>query len=90
MALTITEFEDIMRDERIKTIIVEIEKDNALEGLKIIAKYLPKSGVEGASHDVIWGAGVEELVIAGITKEDAIKLKELNWMIDDDSLACFV
>ena len=64
---------------------------NALAGLKIIAKYLPKRGVEGADHDVIYSVGVREIVEAGITEEDAEKLRELNWMVEQSEwLACYV
>jgi len=41
---------------------------NALQGLKIISKYLPESGITGADHDTIYAAGIDELVKAGITK----------------------
>ena len=68
-----------------------IDDDNAFVGLQIIRKYLPKSGIEGADHDVIYSASVEKLLEAGITKEDAIELRRLNWMIEDgEYLACFV
>lgn len=68
------------------------EENNALLGLKIIAKYLPKCGIEGAEHDIIYSVDVDELLEAGIAEADAIELRNLNWMIDDesDSLACFV
>jgi hypothetical protein len=87
--LTIKEFEDVMNDDSIECIILEIEEESTLAGLNIIAKYLPKSGVEGAMHDQIWGCEVEALVIAGITKADAIKLSSLNWFIEEDSLSSF-
>lgn len=87
--MTLEEFEEIMEDESIKTIIMEIEEDSALAGLNIIAKYLPKKGVCGADHDVIYGACASDLA-PHISKEDAIKLKELNWMIEDDYLQSFV
>lgn len=65
---------------------------NALTGLNIIAKYLPKSGIEGADHDIIFAATVNDILEAGLTEEDAIKLRTLNWMIDETNtgLACFV
>lgn len=62
----------------------------ALLGLNLIAKYLPKSGIGCASHDIIYACGVDELLEAGITEEDAIMLRDMNWMIDEDSLAKFV
>ena len=63
---------------------------NALKGLLVISKYLPESGVGAVGHDVIYSAGIEELVNAGVTEEDADYLRDLNWMIDEESLACFV
>ena len=65
--------------------------DNAFLGLLIIRKYLPKSGIEGAGHDVIWSVDIDEIIEAGITEEDARKLRDLNWMIEEGTyLACFV
>ena len=64
---------------------------NAVRGLLLIQKYLPKSGIEGASHDVIWACDVDKLIEAGITEEDAIELRKENWMVEEDLyLACFV
>ncbi len=65
---------------------------NALTGLNIIAKYLPEHGVEGAEHDIIFAATISDILEAGLTEEDAKKLRSLNWMIDETStgLACFV
>jgi hypothetical protein len=62
----------------------------ALLGLNLIAKYLPESGIGAASHDVIYACCADELLEAGLTEEDAHKLREMNWMIDEDSLAKFV
>jgi hypothetical protein len=63
---------------------------NALEGLKIINSIMPNRGISGAGHDVIYSASIYEIIEAGITEEQVLKLRELNWMIDEDSLACFV
>ena len=88
MNITEERFREMMEDDTIKTKFPK--GDNALIGLNIIAKYLPKSGVESAEHDIIYSASVEKLVNAGITEEDTRKLKELDWMIQYDALACFV
>jgi hypothetical protein len=65
--------------------------DNAFLGLQIIRKYCPTKGIQGADHDVIYSVGVDELIEAGITEEDAHNLRNLNWMIEDgEILACFV
>ena len=67
------------------------EGDNALRGLNIVAKYIPNDIVlEGADHDVIYSVDIDKLIEAGITIKDAEELRELNWMLEDDSLACFV
>lgn len=64
--------------------------DNAYQGLQIISKYTDYL-IEGADHDVIWSVDVDKLIEAGITKEDALELRRLNWMIEDGSyMACFV
>ena len=61
-----------------------------LAGLNIIANYLPLAGIGAAGHDILYSdAGTEELIKAGITEEDAIKLRGLGWMIDEGSLAAF-
>jgi len=88
--MTEEEFVEIMKDDNIE---VDIRGScNACAGLDIIRKYLPKKGIEGAAHDVISSVYIDEIVKVGITKEDAVKLRSLNWMIDEngESLACFV
>lgn len=71
--------------------LVDFDDDNAILGLLLIRKYIPKAGIEGASHDIIYSVGVEELLEAGITEEDAKNLRDLNWMLyERESLACFV
>lgn len=68
--------------------------DNAMQGLLILAKYMPietETLIQGAGHNEIWGPDISELIEAGITEEDVIQLRELNWMINDgEYLACFV
>ncbi len=91
--MTIEEFEIIMDDEEgdfDNEFFINLKDDNAVLGLLLIRKYLPMAGVEGADHDVIFSVGVQTLFEAGITKEDALMLKSLNWMIQNDGLACFV
>ena len=86
--MTFEEFEKIMEGD---DDLIHIDDDNAFVGLQIIRKYLPKSGIEGADHDVIYSASVEKLLKAGITEADTIELRRLNWMIKDgEYLACFV
>lgn len=81
------EFEEILHADG------EISSANGackiLAGLKIIEKYLPKSGIVAACHDQIFACDVSELVEAGVTQEDAEALRNLNWFVDEDSLAHF-
>lgn len=64
---------------------------NALAGLNIIAKYLPKEGIHGAGWDEIYSAYIDELIKAGVTTDDAEELSRLNWHIKDgECLACYV
>lgn len=81
---------EILRDEEID--IIFPDGCNVFSGLGIITKYLPKKGVEGAEHDIIYSVDINELAEAGITEEDAKQLRIWNWMYyeDCDCLACFV
>ena len=86
-----------MDTERLEEIFFETETDwtgdNAFKGLEIIKKYFPeKRVISAAGHDIIYSVDVNELCEAGITEEDAISLRKLNWMIkpDFECLACFV
>lgn len=68
--------------------------DNALQGLNILAKYVPKNKyvLQGANKDTIYSFDLDKAIEYGITVEDAEQLRKINWMIDYDSdcLACFV
>jgi hypothetical protein len=69
--------------------------DNAFQGLVIMAKYISPETTDiicAAEHDEIYGPDIDKLIEAGITEDDVIKLRDLNWMIDRDCdcLACFV
>jgi hypothetical protein len=64
--------------------------DNAYQGLQILAKYT-KYLIQGADHDIIYSVGLDEIIKAGITEEDCLELRRLNWMVEDgECLACFV
>jgi len=82
--MTVERFEEIFQEDS-----VDWEGDNTYQGLQIIAKYTDHI-VTGATHDKIWSEAVETLIEKGITEEDVIKLRGLNWMIEEDSLACYV
>jgi hypothetical protein len=88
--MNIEELEVIMNDDDLGGSRLSEVGCPALKGLIVIAKYLPKAGIECAGHDVIYSAGACELVEAGLTNEDAEYLRDHNWMISEDSLACFV
>jgi len=69
--------------------------DNCFQGLMIISKYIDpnkKDLITGAEHDIVYSVGIEELIKAGITEEDATALSKLNWSFDTeyDCLSCFV
>jgi hypothetical protein len=83
--------------EQFKTIMLmdsdpsTFDDDCAFLGLQIIRKYCPKEGISGADHDIIWSVDIKDLVDAGITDDDAIQLRLMNWMIwDNEYLALFV
>jgi hypothetical protein len=65
------------------------EGDENLMGFNLLAKYFPKGRViEGADHDVIYSKGVDDIVEAGITEEDAIMLRNLGFILSDDE--CYI
>jgi len=83
-----------MTEERFEEIFEETESkwdgDNTYQGLQIIAKYTDNV-IQGAGHDIIFSEDIETLIENGITEEDVIALRKLNWMIEDCThLACFV
>ena len=80
-------FEEIF--EETDSDLSNIDGDNAYLGLQIIAKYT-KRLICGAEHDMIFSESIDNLIENGITEEDVIQLSKLNWMIEYDSLACFV
>ena len=67
------------------------EGDNAFKGLLILSKYT-NNLIGAAEHDIIYSEDIDKLIEAGITEEDCIALRNLNWMIDGDCgcMACFV
>lgn len=63
---------------------------NVMKGLKIIETYIPGSGIVRAENGIIWAVDIDELIDAGINEEDSIELREQNWMIEREYMACFV
>ena len=89
--MTRERFEEIF--EKTETDFKKHEKlgDSTLAGLNIIAKYFPRNAIQGADHDILYSAGVDKLIDAGITEEDVILLAELNFIIHDgDYIASYV
>ena len=85
--MTEERFQELMEGD---SALNEYEQDNALLGLNLIAKYFPNKGIGGADHDIIYSVSEDEIIAAGITEEDVIELRRMNWIIDQDYLACFV
>lgn len=91
------EWEEIYeRKEEIKKIfndvtsdLSNVDGDNAYLGLVILSKY-SKNLIQCAEHDKIYSLGLKEAIEANITDDDITELAKMNWMIDEDSFACFV
>ncbi len=81
-------FEEILADDEAPR--VDYAGCNVLLGLEIVAKYLPKEGIVAADHDIVYSVEAEELVTAGISVNDAITLRNLNWTVQDGILAIYV
>lgn len=83
-----------MNIERLEQIFEETKSewkgDNAFQGLVILSKYTDDL-IGAAEHDIIYSVDVDE-IIENLTEDDAIKLAQLNWMIDSENncFACFV
>jgi hypothetical protein len=89
--MTIERLEEIFSDENLS--LVDWTGDNTYQGLQIIAKYIDPNNntiITGAEHDVMYSVEGEYLIDAGLTEEDAIKLRDLNWSYYDGGLFCYV
>lgn len=86
--MTFKEFNKILNQDNTG----DYSGDNALQGLNIIAKYFKNDEdiLTGADHDIIYSVSVDDLIKAKVTEEDARALRWLNWMIEDEYLACYV
>ena len=73
-------------------IIIQWEGDNVFQGLIIINKYISGNNtiIISAKKDIIYSVDINKIILSGLTEEDAIKLRKLNWMEDSGHLACFV
>lgn len=84
--MSIDEFNEIMNQE-CQPINVE---DKIFEWLKIMKSYVKTWDVITASEcDMIWSVSVEELVNAWINYEDANKLRDCGWFVDDGELITY-
>jgi len=83
---------EIFEDEDIKPECDNVYQDNAYQGLQIIEKYAKETIIFAAEHDMIYSIGIKNAIENGLTEEDAIKLRKLNWSIDSDNncFCCFV
>jgi len=85
------------RDEFIKIfeesdggLLHKLNDCNVFVGLQVIREYIPNAGIEGANHDIIYSVDIDKLIKAGIHRKDAEYLGKINWMIEEDSMACYV
>ena len=89
--MTYDEFVEIFNDDEMGgSLLSKLKGDNALIGLNLIAKYISGDVLQGADHDIIYSASIDDLIEAGITKQDVEYLTKINWGINDDYLVCFV
>lgn len=79
----IKEFEKINKFEKFfdEDKFFDVESNGVVKGLQIMQKYIPSADIEGAEHDLIYSVSVKELVKAGITEDDVVKLRNLGWHI---------
>ena len=67
------------------------EHFSVYDGLTILRKYKPHADVDGADHDIVYIDGsIDKYLELGLTKEDAIILRQNNWMIRDNYFCSFV
>ena len=82
---------EIMGEESGDISAMQACKCVATEGLNILSKYTNKSVLTGANHDVIYSIDIDDAIEAGLTEAEAIRLRDINWMIEEESyFACFV
>lgn len=82
--LTIKELKEIFYNQN-----TNWKGDNAFQGLQILSKYTANL-ICAAEHDIIYSDDIYTVLNAGLTTEDAEKLRELNWIIEEDHFACYV
>lgn len=89
--MNIDELKQIMADDDIGGADLMKVKCNAYEGLKILNKYTKKPLVRHAEYKIIYSISLIDAISTGMTRDDAIKLRRLNWMSDQNGhFACFI
>jgi hypothetical protein len=56
---------------------------NIFRGLVIMRKYVPDAGISGSNHDEIYSCDIGQLLDQEITIDDAKRLRDLGWMVDE-------
>ena len=88
-----------MTQEELKAIFEETESDwdgdNVMQGLLIIAKYFDskkETTMISVGYKILYSVDIQAIIDKGLTKEDAVKLRGLNWMIESkfNFISCFV
>lgn len=85
-----------MTKEKIKGVFENTETDDTIQcwvmsGLLILKKY--SSGwdtVQAVRRDILISIPVEMAIENGITEEDVVLLRKMNWMIEEESFASYV
>lgn len=63
---------------------------NITQGLIILNKYTNEDKIKHVDKYTIYSLSVERVLELNISKKDLKKLRDLNWMISDGALACFI
>jgi hypothetical protein len=70
-------------------ILIRMRNNEFIEGVNIIAKYMPETEKEGfgvhAEHDQLW-FGADEWVT---DEKDRKRLDEIGWFVNEDSWSCW-
>ena len=75
--MTIKELEAIYDEEA-----GYVEGDSIFQGLEILARYAGgKRVIQAAEHDEIYSLRIEDVLEAGLTRGDAVDLRDFGWNI---------
>lgn len=88
MTISIDEAKAILADDENDEFTYGV--DGAFEGLILLKKAHPEGDViTCAEHDQIWSFELEE-TLPKLSRDELIRLRELNWFLDDDAWSYFV